>query len=284
MSPSLTCFCLCHWFALLLSSLVSGLPSDVRLLHTALTPETLDLPSALQLVDSLETHEVNIPIYGDRPLLHHSLNLYFMSQSTSERATLVELMFALISKRVDINAPYSSDPDVVFKAVVIRELGLAHAMVGGGGLTNKSISLTQLYSVPCDPIPLSKLLLHAQTVVSKQKNQADQIGVSYTLENVKSLLAGASLGAGSKPTAKAVDLYTHSPSFEFLLGQMLSSESRQQFEGLSLQVIIDSLVMFILMSCHFSHIFIVCEIICECCIFTRANDFFLTHRILCRGN
>lgn len=200
----------------------SASASKVTDLHTALSPETLDVATALTLIHSLDQHEVDIPIYGERPLLHHALNLYFMSQIPKDRSTLVDVMHALIDKHIDINAPYNSDPDVVFKTIVIRELGLAYALAGGGGLTNNSISLTQLYSVPCDPIPLSKLLLHAHSVVQTRQAQTELHGPPFTVEQVKVLLAGASLGSGAKPAAKATDLYTHSPSFVSLLEQMVA--------------------------------------------------------------
>ena len=168
-------------------------------LHNALSPESLDVAAAARLIDTMEKYEVDIPIYGDRPLLHHALNLYFISPDPQDRAALVALMRDLIEKHIDINAPYNSDPDVVFKAVVIRELGLAHAMAGGGGLTNHSVSLTQLYSVPCDPVPLSKLLLSAHSVVQKHRAQADMLAGSaarpgssqpFSLDEVKALLSG----------------------------------------------------------------------------------------------
>jgi hypothetical protein len=230
----------------------------VAALHAALSPEQLDLPAAARLLALLPTPTHSLtpslapapadllaPIYGDRPLLHHALNLYFMRKSVQDRAALVRLMLTLVDKRVEINAPYRNDPDVVFKAVVIRELGLAYALAGGGGLTNNSMSLTQLYSVPCDPVPLSKLLLHAQSVVQAQSEQAALVGQAITVEHVEALLAGASLGAGAKAAARAADLSTHSQSFRTLMEQMLPGDGKDASdtrEGFSLQGIINSLV------------------------------------------
>lgn len=53
--------------------------------------------------------------------------------------------------------------------------------------------LNQLYSLPCDPIPLSKLLLHAESIVSRQREIAMQRGLSYGASDVVALLAGSEL-------------------------------------------------------------------------------------------
>lgn len=208
-------------------------------MHTALSPETLDISTAIGLISTLDKYEVDIPIYGDRPLLHHAMNLYFMTQNPSERGALVKLMRSLLDKHIEINEGYHSDPDVLFKAVVIRELGLALDLAGGGGITNNSLSLTQLYSVPCDPVPLSKLLLHAMSVVQARGSGA---GVTLTAEQVQALLAGASLGAGAKAAAKAADLVAHSHSFAGLVQQMLPGGAQRHERGFSLQTIMNSLV------------------------------------------
>mmetsp|Transcript_19810 Transcript_19810/g.33321 ORF Transcript_19810/g.33321 Transcript_19810/m.33321 type:complete len:692 (+) Transcript_19810:81-2156(+) len=237
------CCIVCVCVIVLASPVTAGKVTD---LHTALFPESLDIEAATQLVSTLDSYDINIPIYGDRPLLHHALNLYFMHQNPHIRASLVRFMLALVDRHVDINAPYNSDPDVLFKTVVIRELGLAKALAAGGGVTNNSLSLTQLYSVPCDPIPLSKLLLHAHSVVQSRVAEAAQMGRTITVEQVQALLAGASLGAGAKAAAKAGDLAEHSSSFRGLMTQMLPEKREKTAvdvvdSGFSLQSIINSL-------------------------------------------
>jgi hypothetical protein len=57
-------------------------------------------------------------------------------------------------------------------------------------LTNPMI-LNQLYALPCDPIPLSKLLLHAESIVDTQQQVAKQRGLPYGSDEVLALLAGA---------------------------------------------------------------------------------------------
>lgn len=103
-------------------------------------------------------------------------------------------------------------------------------------MTNNSLSLTQLYSVPCDPIPLSKLLLHAHSIVKTKKKEAEDAGASFGLNDVKELLASASLGAGAKPAAKTKDLDMFSKTFEKVLENMLGDS-----EELKLMDVMNSL-------------------------------------------
>ena len=240
--------------------LSQGTSNRVRDLHREVSvgrEDFFNFSHTRQLLLSLSQEELNVPLFaedgrGGRPLLHHFMNLYFIRQSAEERKELVEMMLIMIQKKIDINSPYLNDPDVLFKSIVIRELALSRALVRGGGMTNNSLSLTQLYSVPCDPIPLSKLLLHAHSIVKTKKKEAEDAGASFGLNDVKELLASASLGAGAKPAAKTKDLDMFSKTFEKVLENMLGdSEELKLMDVMNSLVSIDDVISQMLQSVYY---------------------------------
>lgn len=163
-------------------------------------------------------------INGDTPVLHHMLNMYFRSRDVGARKDLVQLMLHCVDAGVTVEEPFGSDPSVLFKALAMREMNLARALAAASGAPLATrLLLTHLYSLPCELVPLAKLLLHANTIVSR--NAAGLAGFGG-VEGVKRLVASASLGAQSKPAVKGDDLAALSVVFTNLVAAFGSSDYR----------------------------------------------------------
>jgi len=188
-------------------------------------PQNMDLIHAMTHIQDMSQEEINEPVFGDRPILHHILNLYFQSRNVRDRKTLVEIGHMLIDSGADVNAQFNNDPHVLFKAVLLREMGLAKSVAEAGSVLNSPLALQQLYSVPCDPIPLSKLLLHAGSIIEKMKESARKDGKEFTTGDVLSLLAGASLGVGAKAAVNSQELAAMSPTYSGLVEDIFTDPS-----------------------------------------------------------
>lgn len=161
---------------------------------------------------------------GDTPPLHHMLNIYFRSRDVGTRKDLVQLMLHCVEAGVTVEEPFGSDPSVLFKALAMREMNLARALAAASGAPLATrLLLTHLYSLPCELVPLAKLLLHANTIVSR--NAAGLAGFGGVL-GVKRLVASASLGAQSNPAVKGDDLVALSTAFTDMLSAFGSSHYR----------------------------------------------------------
>lgn len=176
--------------------------------------DSLDIKSALDVVEKLDRLELEKPIFGNRPIMHHILNLYFLRKNIKDRDGLVYLMHKLISLGINVNKKFQNDPDIMFKALFIREMSLSKEIASAGMISKEVATLTQLYTVPCDPVPLSKLLLHAQSVMEKQRRELNR---SLNLEEMSEAFDSVRLGVDSKAAIKPDDMYFLSPSFQQLM-------------------------------------------------------------------
>jgi hypothetical protein len=86
---------------------------------------SLDIKSALDVVEKLDSLELEKPIFGNRPIMHHILNLYFLRKNRKDRDGLVYLMHKLISLGINVRNFKTMDPDIMFKALFIREMSLS---------------------------------------------------------------------------------------------------------------------------------------------------------------
>jgi hypothetical protein len=206
------------WSAVVVLALGGLIASADFSLHSSFVSSKFDARVSLSLAREVSEEEVNIPILDERPLMHHVFNLYFRSQDNSERRILVEILKVLVARGADVNAPYGDDPDLMFKAVLLREMDLAKDIANAGALLNSPLILQQLYSLPCEPIPLSKMLLHGQSLLANRGPTAD-----LQLDGLVKFYSGASL-AGAKPVVRSVELSALSPGYNStVLSSMLSS-------------------------------------------------------------
>lgn len=180
--------------------------TSCHLLQESFLTSNFDALRSLSLAKEVPLEELNLPLFDVLPLTHHVFNLYINTPNLSERRLLIEILRVLVVRGADVNAPYRHDPDLIFKAVMLREMDLAIDIANAGAMLNSPLIFQQLYSLPCDPIPLSKLLLHGQTILSDRESvpQIDELIQFY---------AGASLGIGSKPAVRATELSRLSESF-----------------------------------------------------------------------
>ncbi|KAJ1405088.1 hypothetical protein B484DRAFT_483427 [Ochromonadaceae sp. CCMP2298] len=158
---------------------------------------------------------------GPVPILHHLLNAYRLTNNPRNKVDLVDLMIRCLHMGVDGGAVYGGDPPLLFKSVLVRELNLTKsiaerspeavtAMFMDGVWAKRLLSF--LYAIPAESVPLVKLLLHADTIVSHRGQD-----VSGGVAGVQRMLEGASLG---KPAVRALDLALHSPAFRGIVAQL----------------------------------------------------------------
>lgn len=154
------------------------------------------------------------PING-RPVLHHLLNMYWQSRDQTQKAELVDIILLCIKKGAPVDEAFEGEPDAISKSILMREMSVAKALTKASkGINIDVLKLRELYSIPCNPTPLVKLLLHADTIV-RQKTLESMGGV----KGLKTLLAGAHL-EGQNPVVQAKDLGKYSTTHNTVLGRL----------------------------------------------------------------
>lgn len=129
-------------------------------------PSRIDMSCAMESVAELSSEEINFPIFGDRPILHHMMNLYMVTKDQALHQELLVLTELLIEKGANPNNPFNNDPDVVTKALIMREMKLALQFAEeGGAVLSSPFQLQTLFSLSCNPTPIAKMLLHADTIL-----------------------------------------------------------------------------------------------------------------------
>lgn len=164
-----------------------------------------------------------------QPLLHLLFNFHMLSKQPAEKAVILEVIELGIAKGLDVSAPFRDEPPLYFKALVAREFRLLRSILFAGkrAFANQVIARNHwlvlfmdiLYAVPCEVVPLSKLLLYVEKLVHTQQHlpaDSDPSTFNRTEMAVK-LLGSASLG---KPSVKAAELLQLSPLFRQLVQQI----------------------------------------------------------------
>ena len=187
-------------------------------------PKELHLQSALNALKLLARADVEMGILGETsPLLHHMLNLYRLSSSASVKSQLIDIMLHGLERGFDAQTPYKSDPPLIYKSIMLKELNLTKSLIDSSPqsvvfmVSHQQQWLAQflatLYSIPSEPVPLAKLLLHADTIASQN--------IIKSSERMKQLLDGAMLG---KPNVKPVDLALHSSTYNRIVTELGESK------------------------------------------------------------
>lgn len=160
------------------------------------------------------------------PPLVQLMNLYMLSKNPYERRALVDLTIRCLpfTAKGSIAQSFKSDPPLMFKSIMLREMNLSKAFIEHEPAQTVEIIKTQslwvakalasLYSVPSEAVPLTKLLLHADTMIRQKPNRQDDFG---GLGGIKELLAKAALPTNAKPAVRAADLELFSPTYERFL-------------------------------------------------------------------
>lgn len=168
------------------------------------------------------------------PLLHYCMVLYYKSTSVKTRSSIVTLMLKLLSyDSVSVNTPYKADPSVLVKALILREMKVATSIANRGGLADIDGSLPSIwqliYQIPCEPVPIAKLLLsvytHVQSMIANDsRNGHASAGTTYAVDNeMKKLIMTAQLMNQQAPV-NGQDLLS-STSFNQILNDLNSTSS-----------------------------------------------------------
>ena len=213
----------------------------IEVLHRALAEsDKLNLTMAMAAATRFSNGSAHLQrLLLDRNIIHHTLDLYRLSQKNAERAYLVEILGIIVEKGAMIREKDDEDPDAVTKSVFIREMVLADKLVHTGQLplSLSSSLLRLLYMIPCDAVPLAKLLLHAHTIVLNVITAKGEFPDGE--EGIKKFVNSAALQPGAKPAVKGSDLAAMSTTYTTLLSRLGTQELHNR--GIYLSDIIDVL-------------------------------------------
>lgn len=113
-----------------------------------------------------------------------------------------------------VDGDVKGEPDILTKALITREIAIAKAIAAKTqNVSIDSAKLKELYSISCNPTPLVKLLLHADTIVR------DSPPKTKGVKGIKKLLAQAYL-EGQQPVVQAKDLGTFSDTHTAVLTRL----------------------------------------------------------------
>lgn len=199
-------FLLIYILSFIFANGASDYDPAVRTLHLCISkPQQLDLQCAMDAAMEMSSDQLNAPIFGNRPLLHHVLNLYMISTDPQSKQSILALAQLLLDRGTSPNTRYDNDPDVTTKALIVRELGLAKALADAGALLTLPVQLHTLFSLACNPTPVAKMLLQADTILRKAGPQGDL--------DAEKLLDGASLHSSAAPPLRSRDLFNFSAHY-----------------------------------------------------------------------
>jgi 2-polyprenyl-3-methyl-5-hydroxy-6-metoxy-1,4-benzoquinol methylase len=180
----------------------------------------MDLGKIRQLVNNLQDGAELAISVGGKPLIHHLMNTYWISRDVQTKTSVCDLVLLCIEKGMVVDAPAQGEPDALHKALLMREMRLAREVVRASRkLQIDAVKLYELYSVPCNPTPSAKLLLHADTI-----NQKMNKGQKQDLDAFKKLLFGAHR-EGQRPVVQARELSALSATNEDMLTMLAYNSS-----------------------------------------------------------
>jgi hypothetical protein len=190
-------------------------------------------------VNNISASDALLHQYQGVPLLHYFLNVYLTKQSNpGERALLYEIFLLSLELGMDINVAYKDDPPLYYKTLFLKEFFLTDQLISFNqkeflkeiiARNFKFFNFLKLsYSLTSEVIPVTKLLLHIQKLLSyfyadhlnkqfKYKKDGFQ-GIEFDSTSVmKKLLESARL---DKPTIKPKELLQYSANYTFLVDQI----------------------------------------------------------------
>jgi hypothetical protein len=148
---------------------------------------------------------------------------------------LIDLSLKLIEYNANVSATYNKDPSLLFKSILLREMRLAKGLSENGAKDIEFRTLSNLFSIACEPVPLAKLLLYADTYTRKTFKKRSK---AKRMQYVKDLINGAFL-PNAKPSISGRDMEALSSKYEILINHMgLSDANSVMNEGIKLRDII----------------------------------------------
>lgn len=211
--------------------------NSINLLNTSLSIEILhDISSDINILKSYLYLPIKSGIY-DVPILHHLLNLYFKSQNPVIRRGLIDLMIEIINIE-NINKhlfdsikslsddSFNNDPSILFKTLLLREMKLSFSAINSSSLLGIDIVdskiWNQLYSIPCEPVPIAKLLLYADKI--SRNNYDIENDIEIDIKAMKDLISNSYLH-GQKPSVNGRDLLYLSPHYKDIIKSLVKNHA-----------------------------------------------------------
>jgi hypothetical protein len=124
-----------------------------------------------------------------------------------------------IDKGANVSAPLRQDPSVLYKSLILREMSLSSKISNVCKEDELDARLfNQLFSVACESIPLSKMLLHADNIFRGGEGK-------YSYEDKLKLIGSAHVAVQAKPPVKSTDLILLSETFKSVLNSLGHSDT-----------------------------------------------------------
>lgn len=222
---------------------------------------TADLGAARNYIRALPANATTADVWptGAPVFLHHILNLYRLTPSSKMQTELVEFAIECISANfANANEMSGLEPPLFVKALMIKELKLASTVVAASGAAIEEylsavayldpdsddavVAATQaridwllrffniLYGLPSEPVPLSKLLLHADTVIHRSAGD-------LSFDDARKMLHGATVSG--QVSVKPADLDALSESYLLLIRRLGITNGGMQLKLLDAITVLD---------------------------------------------
>lgn len=204
------------------SSILSPKSVNITLARNILsTASTLPASTLRQLLRA----PIKMETLPSIPLLHHCLNVYVrLENKWNVKRDLASLVETLVSMGADVNQKFGNDPPLLFKALKLRELRLSRTIANAGAIDDSTgVALRETLTVPCEPVPLAKLLLATSTFANKI---AAKRGQAMDSKALLATIAGANLH-GQKASVGGLDLQHLSSTYLNIFDRIVSLDEPQ---------------------------------------------------------
>jgi hypothetical protein len=207
------------------------------------SPRSIDIHEMTDILSSLSPASINTKVSG-KSIVHQLLNLYWTIPDEFLQKKIVDWLLLMLNRGADASLNVSGEPDALTKSLLIRELQLATAVVNSSvSIVVDAPKLKELYMLSCNPTPLTKMLLHAHSILHS-KLPADKRKNSSNEELLQDLIAGATLRDQSK-TVRNQDLSALSKTHKIMIAQLAAtgegSQSASETASVSLTEVMSSL-------------------------------------------
>lgn len=185
----------------------------------------------------LESMPADIGIFGNEEddeafqvILHTVLNHFMLSKSQEEKAEYIKMIHLGIERGMDIASPFSNDPPLYVKTIMIKEMNITLAFINAGRrfITQEFIArsrkmsraLTMLYSMPAEIVPPAKLLLMVEKLTSLGAPPSSPFYHANRTIFANTLLQNARLD--SQSAIKPTELMAFSPQYQEIIHRITS--------------------------------------------------------------
>lgn len=209
-------------------------------------PRNFNGTVASQLARNFEDPRILAVPIGGKSVVHQLLNLYWTTSDREIKASLVDTLLTCINLGAPVDRGTEGEPGALLKSLLIREMSVALAIASASSDVIKNVDgsvLKELYSIPCNPTPITKLLLHAQSISAHARSSSSRVDENTKekdLSDLRELLLGARLD-GQSPVVSTMHLGNYSTTFNTVLARLAAQPPSLVGADISLSEVMGSL-------------------------------------------